>query len=119
MKIRIKFHKKAGDYAIGKVIKADTLEEMRESLSEVFNDCNCGEVMYSWREDGICLTGLGDTGKEKIEKDIEKMLDMIVERVRMFGYCEIEGEFESFEGIGICDYENSVYDDLKKRGHAR
>lgn len=119
MKIAIKFHKESGSTAISKVIKVEDINEMKSTLLSVFKDAGCDYVVYLWRDNGMCGVGLGDDGQEKWEHDLEKMSDLIAKRIEEFGYCEIEGEFGEYKGIGITDYDNETFKALAEKGWAR
>ena len=119
MNIAIKFHKEAGNLAISKVVKVKDIDTMKETLSSIFNDAKCDCITYLWRDNGMCGVGLGDDGQEKWEHDIDHMIGLISDRISTFGYCEFEGDFGEYQGIGITDYDSEAFRDLYEKGWAR
>jgi len=119
MNMVIKFRKHAGQIGAKKFVKVENIDEMKKTLTDFLNECKCEEVVYVWREDGTCLTGLGDEGWEKYEKDMEKFVDMVADRVNEFGFVEFEGKLGEFEGVGVYDSDNETYVKLKSEGLAR
>jgi hypothetical protein len=119
MNIAIKFHREAGNYAISKVIKVKTIDELRETMLNIFTENNCDVVLYLWRDNGMCGTRLGDDGQEIWEHDMAKMADLVAKRIEEYGYCEIEGNFGKYEGIGVTDYDNEVFIANKEKGWVR
>lgn len=113
MKIRILFRKEAGSCTINKAVAVNDYDDLKTKLSDIFKENETKEIVYLWLDNGACIVGLGDEGREKYETDLDKMSEMMIERLKTFGFVEVEGSFGVFEGLAVYDYDSEEYKKLK------
>ena len=107
MKIAILFYEKERASILGETVNVHTFDEMKDAIKSKMEDSEFNKFWYNWDEDSCaCGVGLGEDPSDKYETDIDKMLDMVVERIGKFGWCFFEGMFGEYERVFVCDTES-------------
>lgn len=135
--MKIKFYDCLGAIVPTNVVEKNSIEEVREYLTNLFNGYEHKRIYRDWWEDGVCRSDINESIEP--ETDMNKAVDILIERVGKFGcglVCrkysgkEIEAFMDSgectfednswfYQPIEIVDEDNKTYIELKKKHMVR
>ena len=89
-------------------VEVNGIDELRDYISKYLKEHN-GEIYYAWEPDGVCIHQvLMDAVPET---DMDKMTELIVNRVKEFGYCCVNRLYSDEEKEKVLNSDTYYGDD--------